>query len=217
MVDGYIGISHSTVGRRQDHSVTGEGDTAIYRQRTDASIQGINPLSGATEAIWKDAYTGAIAQIDIAHAAIHLGKYFSHSGVVSVLNGASYDHLIITPDVGGKYIHFRLFLFDTTNAPILHQLYEDATVSNNGTVITGLNFNRTLPNATLGVYHTPTVTGTGTIIHTAQVTGSKQNGGAGQTSGTEWILKQGAKYLSRVTNNSGLTASVGYVAEWYEL
>jgi len=180
-------------------------------------IYGYNPTTGESEPIWKDNATGSIVQIEIPHAAIHFGKYFSDTGKLTIANGASFDHLLITPAPGGKLVHLRLFLFAATSAPIYHYLYEDATVSANGTAHSGENFNRNFSSATLGLYHAPTVTTTGTLIHTSGIIGTKQSGGAGETSGTEWVLKQNSKYLSRLTNNSGGSADLIYVIEWYEL
>jgi hypothetical protein len=177
----------------------------------------VNSSTGAGEEIWKDAYTGSIVQIDIAHAAIHLGKYFSHSGIVNVANGASFNHLFIPPSPGGKFIHLRLFILTSSAAPIEHRLFEGTTVSANGTAQTGYNFNRNHANATMPLYHTPTITADGTAIHTNLTSGSKQAGGAGETSGTEWVLVQGTTYMSRITNVSGAAADVGYTMEWYEL
>lgn len=191
------------------------GGVTYYRQQT--GVCGQNSLSGASEEIWKDAYTGSIVQIEIPHAAIHLGRYFSYSGVVTVANNASYDHLIRTPAPGGKAIHLRLFLFNADNAPISHTLYEEPTITDAGTLQIGRNFNRNYANATVEMRTAPTVTTPGAMLHTIRVVGSKQAGGAGHTSGTEWVLKPGTDYLSRVTNLSGVSTDIDYIAEWYEL
>lgn len=180
-------------------------------------IFGQNSSTGAREAIWKDTLSGALVDIEIPHAAIHLGKYFSHSGLITLANGASYDHLLITPGGGGKLIHLRLFVISGTSTPVTHLFYEGTTVSANGTSVPGYNFNRNFSNATLGLYHTPTVTTTGTALHTVQIIGSKQNGGVGETSGTEWVLTTGTTYLSRMTNVSGGSSDLSYLMEWYEL
>lgn len=214
--DDINGVQHQRVKLTLGADGVSDGDVSATNPMPVA-IQGKNSSTGAHEDVWKDAFTGAIVQIEIPHAAIHIGKYFSHSGIVTVANNASYEHLIRTPAPGGKWIHFRLFLFDTTSAPIRHFLYEDAVVTSAGTVQVGYSFNRNFANATVGLYHTPTLSADGTLIHTAQIAGTKQSGGAGQTSGTEWVLKQGADYLSRITNVSGQSADIGYIAEWYEL
>ena len=177
----------------------------------------LNPNNLEVEEIWKDAISWSIVQIEISHAAIHLGKYFSHSWLESIANGASFDHLIVTPSLWWKMIHLRVFLFDTTSAPIQHTLYEDGVVSNNWTQIVWQNFNRNWANATMWLYHTPTITTIGNEINTTQITWTKQIWWSWQTSWTEWVLKEGSNYISRITNNSWGIASVGYIAEWYEL
>ena len=216
--DDIAGVQHQRVKITLGADGVNDGD--VHSGNPIPSLaMGENPLTGVPENIWKDAYTGSIVQIDIPHAAIHIGKYFSHSGIVSVpgTGTTTYDHLIVTPSLGGAYVHLRVFVISSSSAPVEHRLYEGTTTSANGTAQIGFNFNRNYPNATLGLYHSPTITGLGTLIHTSNVVGTKQTGGAGETSGTEWVLLQGTKYLSRITNTSGSTASIGYLMEWYEL
>lgn len=186
---------------------------------TIAALFGENPITLLDEQIWKDVFTGALVQIEISHEAIHLGRYFQHSNVVSVANGANSDWLLITPDIsiGGPYVHLRLFQFDASGAPISFKLYEDTTTSANGTAQSTYNFNRNYTDGVLGVYLTPTIITLGTQLVSGQISGTKQAGGSGQTSGTEWVLKSNTKYLIRLTNSSGSVASIGFNLEWYEL
>jgi hypothetical protein len=189
----------------------------ITRYPTRTDIYGKNPSTGASEAIWKDPVVGAMVQIDTAHEAIHLGKYFNHGGTYSVANGATYDHLLRTPAVGGKFIHLRLFTFSSTSAPLFVDFREAPTNTALGSLQTCYNFNRNFSNATLLVYHQPTITALGTKLNGDIVAGTKQSGGNDASSGTEWVLLQGTDYLLRVTNSSGGSADIGFSMEWYEL
>ncbi len=192
-------------------------DSINGRLLTSAKMFGTNSSTGATEAIWKDPFTGAVVNIDIPHEAIHIGKYFSYSAKIAIANTASYDHLLVIPSAGGKFIHLRLFLISGDSTPLDLILYEGTTVTANGTLQTGYNFNRNFSNSTLSVYTSPTVTTTGTQINIAMIIGSKQNGGVGESSGTEWVLLPSTNYLVRITNNSGGASNVSVRVEWYEL
>lgn len=44
MADGYIGIVDATIGKRQDHSVTGTGADAIHRLRVETYSGDLNAL-----------------------------------------------------------------------------------------------------------------------------------------------------------------------------
>lgn len=180
------------------------------------TICGRNSATGYETPVRVDGYQAALHVIDSRHARIHAGEFFSHTGKQSLTNGASFDHLLVTP-AADAYVHLNVFGLDCSGAPIEHYLYEGATVSANGSVSTATNQNRlsaTVPD--LAIYHTPTVTGTGTQIHYELVPGAKQSGGIGRTEFNEWILASSTNYLSRVTNLSGGTITLGYELLWYE-
>jgi hypothetical protein len=183
-----------------------------------SQIHGLNPSSSLVEEIWKDAYTGAITQIDIAHAAIHLGLYMGHSGMVTIAPGAHFDHLMKVPAGFNPAVHMRVFQVRTTSAPLIHRFYEAPVVTVEGTLARTYNFNRNSAAPVMPIWHGPTVDLTGLYpISTAMIVGSIGTGGLGETSGTEWPLKPDTYYLSRITNDSGASADVNYNAEWYEL
>jgi hypothetical protein len=107
-------------------------------------------------------------------------------------------------------------------------IYEDATASNNGTDVASFNANRqSTKTTTASIYHTPTITGTGTtLILNYYITGGSVGGGGGGSSVggtsadfarvTEFVLKASSKYLFRVTNTSGGTVAGSMQLGWYE-
>lgn len=153
-------------------------------------------------------------------ALIHQGKGFAHYNLHSVANGASIDHLWITPS--DREIHLREWSVKSSVGPVTVNAYEDTTVSANGTVESTGCLNRIL-NTTpkLKLYHTPTVTGVGNVLLTDFI--GTSGGGAHVTLGSpassplEWVLKKNSKYMLRVTNNSGSTADVVILFYWYEI
>jgi hypothetical protein len=98
-------------------------------------------------------------------------------------------------------------------------LYEDATVSANGTLQLSENKNRLSGrvNETL-IYRGPTVTGVGTLLGDGVIPGGK----TGQASGgvregfEEWILKPASLYLIRFTNTDAQAQPVNIEVDWYE-
>lgn len=153
-------------------------------------------------------------------ALIHQGKGFAHYNQHSVANGATLDHLWITPS--DKEIHLREWSVKSSVGPVSIIAYEDTTVSNNGTVEAVGCLSR-IQNITskLQLYHTPTVTGVGNQLLQDFI--GPTGGGAHVTVGSaasnplEWVLKKNSKYMLRVTNNSGSTADVVIFFYWYEI
>lgn len=97
--------------------------------------------------------------------------------------------------------------------------YEDTTVSANGTTMTAVNRNRNSANAaTLALFHAPTVTDVGTELSAALVPGGEGKkdsvgSGGGQA---DIILKKGATYLVRMTNDSGAAQPAVVSVNWVE-
>ena len=153
-------------------------------------------------------------------ALIHQGKGFVHYNKHTVANGASIDHLFITPP--DKEIHLREWSIKSTVGPIAISAYEDTTVSSNGTAETTGNLNRILGTTSkLNLYHTPTVTGVGNLLleDFIGVTGGGAHVSVGSpaSSPLEWVLKKNSKYLLRATNTSGGSADVVIFFYWHEI
>lgn len=170
-----------------------------------------------------DPYHPARVIIDPEHYQIHEGKVFYITRYVSsVSNGASSDILMAVP--ASLYPHLRAYIVTANDAPMRVFLYEGATTSDDGTGMTGYNLNRNSANtASTVVTHSPTVTGTGTLLDISLIpdTGGglfSPGGGAGSSDlPTEWILKPSTKYLIRVTNDSGSATAVDFQIFWYEV
>lgn len=105
--------------------------------------------------------------IDISHQKIHEGNHFVVHAVATGVNIASPKYYIVIPPP-----------FDSTNTIEIHiifevdadhggtlDVFEDATISNNGTELTIINNNRRSSTTSLSsVYEDPTVTTEGTLI-----------------------------------------------------
>ena len=170
-----------------------------------------------TKAVKIDADVGGIVVTDHVHHEVHEGEMFVSSFTVphgsEIGNDKSQDFLIVT---AAKEAH--IFFEVTTGGDAEVLFYEDATTSNDGTGLAELNMNRrSTETAVETVFHTPTVSTTGTLLIHSFVAGGSgpQSSGGASRSDTEWILDTNSKYLLRVTNRSGSAIQLSAVFEWY--
>lgn len=169
-----------------------------------------------------DQYSKALNVITEPHRNIHAGLVFNvFHKFSSVANGANADlHLDVPAAV---YPHLHKVRIIAGEGDIDIGLYEDLTVSADGTALTAFNLNRaSATTADMDVYYTPTVSGVGTKVRggwlppTASGTGNS-DAGAVDDSDFEAVLDASTKYLVRATNNSGSTIDMVIHLMWYEL
>jgi hypothetical protein len=155
---------------------------------------------------------------------IHDGMFFNASGIVTgIAAGANFDILIQMP--AGTFGHLTLVEYSVESGPVDLKFYEDSTVSATGTLVNVRNHNRVNPTdaSNADVYHTPTITDIGTLLHERYIPAS----GAGGTSGllvsgedSEWVLGDpvsAKNYVWRLTNNDTGSIRVGFHFNGYEL
>ena len=149
-----------------------------------------------------DRVSRAAVMIEFPHHEIHDGDHFAFNDFSAVASGANRDYLVITPATT-RWAH--LILQMATNQGGIMHLFEDATTSANGTPITAFNNNRNSGTAaTVLVFHTPTVTTTGTEIATFYMTldSGAARVGVQSRNDDEFILKQNSRYLLRFTGET---------------
>ncbi len=160
-----------------------------------------------------DSTTGAACNVDYAHCEIHSGDHFFLGDWVDLGNGATYDILLVVPDVT-KWGHNLFIIASELEANFT--LYEDTEVSDNGTALSMFDRNRNTANTPgLTFYHTPTVTSVGTILERGKMGSAKRAGGEIRGS-NEIMKKQGANYLFRITNDTTSNNWINYDFDWYE-
>ncbi len=214
-----------TRNRGQDATIWGISDhnnPAPLRVDEDGNlyVNLVNPFSTGGDdddegqLLLTDEITGALTTIELQHHEVHEGESFEASYfTLSLANNSSIDFRLPT---GNKYCHF---VFDCScggNAEV--QFYASANLAG-GTPLTAWNMNRPSANtATLNVYHTPAVIGTGTLVYNAALPGGKgpNAGGGVARQNTEWILKLNTVYLLRLFNRSGSAQPSSIVVQWYE-
>jgi len=157
--------------------------------------------------LWVDG-DGAVPMFDVERRRAYLSKQFF----------ASYRWLNVT-DGAAKYLHFRtpstmvdiVFTAEVCGKAWV-DLFENPSLSNNGTEISIFCTNREDPATTEAkVYRDPSVTSEGTCIETALIgTPGKFTLTGGLSVGYGyWYLKSNASYLSKITNKAGSASDIG--------
>ena len=163
-----------------------------------------------------DDISGYLVQISEIHAQIHEGQFFTSTVVdTSVADSGTLEILMLT---NGSVPHARFTAQSGGNSRL--EIFEDTTVSANGSALVAQNRNRLSANtATALVYSGPTVTGDGTKIFDMICAGGTGGNSAGGSGGMyeELILKASTLYLVRLTNLGGNSQPCGLIADWYEL
>jgi hypothetical protein len=140
-------------------------------------------------------------------------RFFCWRYASGLANGVNYDLAVVTHATIKANMIFAIRWIATGRV----EIYEGATLSNNGTALT--TYNRDRNSATVGstlFYHTPTVTATGTLI-----LGSIHPVGTDALSlmsdyDHHLILKANTKYLIRMASTSG-SNSYTMLYDWYEV
>lgn len=160
-------------------------------------------------------FGGSPVIIETEHHEIHCGDALCCSHVVDLTNGATRDILIVTPVSASRNYHMYIEVVTESEADF--KLYEDTTTSNNGTTLNARNRNRANPvvsESEVGFYHTPTVTGVGTLIEEEHWGSGKGVGGTSRGQ-NEWIFKNNAKYMIRVTNSTTQNNHIAIKINYY--
>lgn len=176
-------------------------------------IQEVQIVDTAGRSPKVDSTTKAMQVIDYEHHEIHDNSSFTHTVTLTtgVGAGATNDLLFVTPNTTA-WAHFAYEVF--TDCDHTCVLSEDATTSNDGSARTEVNRLRNSPAAAACVVTlAPTVTGTGTQID-AYRSGAKNTANSVKHD-DEFVLKQNAKYLFRVTTNTAATF-LCIKFNWYE-
>lgn len=169
-------------------------------------------------AITVNGSVGALVTVDAIHRQIHIGRLFEAGHYATgIANAGTVDILIVTA-INSPHVRFQIGASGAATA----QLYEDVSASANGTAVSSFNRNRNSANTvTTTLFHTPTITNTGTALMLEYLPGGEASGNrtVGSTLPTfeEWILKPATKYLVRITNVSGSAISAAANFAFYEI
>lgn len=143
--------------------------------------------------------------------------YTSYYEETSLGVGADLDILLVTPSAP-QFTHLQGVEITVDAGPDTMLIYEDTTVSANGTSLAANNRNRnSTRTAGLQVFHTPTVTGVGTEISSHRILGITNKSAVTHIGDVdEWVLKPDTNYLIRFSNGSGAQEDVEIHLSWHE-
>lgn len=161
---------------------------------------------------------GGIYVVDELSHGVHEGRAFVVSQDGSLLSGAS---LYMLGKVGAKEAHFHGFNISASDGDISVHLYENPTVTADGTPAVAVNKNRRSTNvATLEVFGGATVSSDGTVLehdHTYGTggVGSNTSGGTGALD-EDWVLAPNTNYLVKIDNHGASTVEFTAKFTWSE-
>lgn len=160
--------------------------------------------------------THAVATMSDIHAHIHAGEMFASSSLdLAIANNASIDVLVRVASGGSAHLRPTIGVGGNTHTFI----YEDPTISADGSAISRINRNRfSLSTSNTLVFSGPTVTDVGDLLAETFTPGGGvfiASGSSQQLFENEWVLSPG-DYLIRATNISGSAKAMSIFTEWYE-
>lgn len=199
--------------------VRGEVDLATVVAETGlgnmpVTLLVISSAEGNLLPVSADETTRALIFEDEAYSKIHSGLSFHVSWTKDIPNGETMDVLMVIPE-NGRLPHLTI-AYDS-EAEISYEVFRSPTVSANGTLLPIYNRDENSSIVASSVlYHTPTITATGSAkIFDWHLGGGKASGG-GDRGASERIMKRNTAYLFRIRN---MTSSSNYCAmrfDWYE-
>ncbi len=136
-----------------------------------------------------------IKQVDHNHERVHHGDYFEfHDYIADLDNEATKVYLFKT---GDKEVHATLSA--EAIGEVKADIYEEATITADGTEATSINMNRVSTKTTeTGIFKDPTVTDNGNLIIARYLLGSTSNPSKIKTDlkqGLERVYKPNTNYL----------------------
>jgi len=167
---------------------------------------------------------GVLIPIPPEHHEIHCGDSYEMSYITDLGNGGVLDILIVVPNEelsetnpgdsqSTKQYHLKGIV--STEAEATIEFFEDTEVSANGTAIDVYCRNRNYSSGDeIDIYHTPTVTTTGTRLVIAK-SGSGRSVGGTLGRSDEFILKDNTNYLLRISNNVTTNEWVSVSLDYY--
>jgi hypothetical protein len=190
-------------------------------------IYGINVIDGKTYKICDVDASGSLIHISHQHSKVHQGDYYNCSHYYSAVADNGTAELLIK--LSANYENHAVIQIGTGGDGRL-DLYENPTLSDNGTSINVINHNRSkaLASPTRAssstAFHTPThnspqAYGTPLIPGFVLPGGTKDKGGGAiaEASGEQWVWAASNDYLVKVTNQSGSAQDISIDVAFYEV
>lgn len=183
---------------------------------TDATGRLYVRLSDGTTDLYIDPVYGSITTENIEH----------RMTLASNMWLSSYTWIAI-PTATSKWIHIKVGASKnaviswtvSTEAKAWYYLYENPTLTNDGTALLEASVNRQdLGVSVTQVYRDPTITNVGTQLLTGMIgtsAGPRRVGGSTDAA-VKWLLKRGESYLLGVNNQDAAAKDINIILFWHE-
>ena len=151
---------------------------------------------------------------DLRYDAIQDGRHYFIKGCIDVIGAGNVTYVMFITPIATWRVHAMAFI--NAEAEFLLEIYENGTVSNNGTYVTPMNNLRCSTRlAGLMPYTNPTVTNDGNLMWLARVGVARESG---VTMGLtyEIIVKPNTIYIWKLTKEAAGTHYLDYDFFWYE-
>lgn len=178
----------------------------VYTGNQNQSSIIISPLDGST---------GALEVIDYANHEVHSGSHYNYRDYYTITKNSEKDFLIVTPN-STKFAHL-IFGLESITSTVTFNIFENCTVSDNGTLEPVRNRNRNFDNGNLVLlYEDPTITNNGNEIASGIFGAGRNSNGGGGRDTEEIILRRDETYCILITELNVATTSVNILFDWYE-
>jgi len=159
--------------------------------------------------------TNAVKVIPYSHAELHSGDHYVYRGYHMVAKAGVKDHLIVTPD-STRWSHMTVGVGVNSSEAVI-AIYENPTVTDNGTLGNVVNRNRNYPdNNTTEIYEDPVVVSPGALLQDAYLGSGKNLPGSSERDSEEILLRQNTTYLVRITEQNIAATVANFAFDWYE-
>ena len=188
----------------------------VYPILTDDDGRQYVIVGDGTSDIEVDPIIGGLLVTPIEHSLVGDGVVFScfHSFLLLAAATSAWLHIKV-PATHKCHIRWRFM----SEAKIDYYVYEDPTLTNDGTALTEFDMNRETANASnVDAFYTPTITAVGTMIDNGMIgtSGFLFDSGGSVSNMEDWIFKPSESYLIGANNNDAAAKDIVIQLIWWE-
>jgi len=193
-----------------------DSNTLVHPILVDTDGRQYVIVGDGTNDIEVDPDVGGLLVTPIEHSLVADGVVFScfYSFLLVAAATSKWLHVKV-PATHTCHIRWRFM----SEAKIDYYVYENPTLTNDGTALTEFDLNRTTANASnVDVFHTPTVTNVGTMIDNGMIgtSGFLFDSGGSVSPMEDWIFKASESYLIGANNNDAGAKDIVIQLVWHE-
>jgi len=163
----------------------------------------------------RDALTNTQVGIDYAHYAMHMGEHYFFKNWQDIEGADTVVYVLLRTPESPTRIHAKAAI--DSEAEFLIELFEDSTVSADGTPITIFNNDRESTNTSeASVFAAPTVTDDGSLLWAGKTGTGRNPIGTSPGLNYEVLPKASTDYLLKITKATSGIHWVDFDFWWYE-